>query len=568
MRLSKLFFQSLREVPADAELKSHQFLVRGAYIKKEAAGIYSFLPMGLRVLQKVEAIVRNEMNRSGAQEVLMPMVVPSDLWKESGRWNFYGPELLRFKDRKSTEFCLGPTHEEVITEIARSNIKSYKQLPVNLYQIQSKFRDEIRPRFGLMRGREFLMKDAYSFHVDQASLDIEYQNMYDTYCRIFEACGLKYKVVQADSGNIGGNASQEFMVLADSGEDLLLSCQTCDYAANREAAVCLPGVASKSISEPIKEVATPNQRTIEEVAAFLKIKPSQLFKSLIYMADGKPLMAVLRGDHELNEIKLKKALNATELALADEATIEKVTGAPRGFAGPVGLVNIPVYIDNAVFEIESGVTGGNKQDVHLLNVSPERDLAHGKKVDIRFAVEGDNCPKCQKSKLNMIRGIEVGHIFKLGTKYSTAMKAQFLDTQGKQVDMVMGCYGIGVSRVMQAAVEQNHDDFGPVWPKNLAPYQVAIIPANMSEVLQKETGEKLYQFCLKNNIEAIYDDRDERLGVKLKDIDLMGVPYKIILGKTLVEQKVEFKGRTQKDPEFIGLDLIEKKLLELGPLTP
>ncbi len=566
MRLSKLFFQSLRETPADAELKSHQFLVRGAYIKKEAAGIYSFLPMGLRVLQKVEAIVRREMNRSGAQEVLMPMVVPSDLWKESGRWNFYGPELLRFKDRKSTEFCLGPTHEEVITEIARSNIKSYKQLPVNLYQIQTKFRDEIRPRFGLMRGREFLMKDAYSFHVDQTSLDIEYQNMYDTYCRIFEACGLKYKVVQADSGNIGGNASQEFMVLADSGEDLLLSCQSCDYAANREAAVCSPVGSTLGLNlqvKPIAEASTPNQKTIEEVAEFLKVKPTQLLKSLIYVADGKPLMAVLRGDHELNEIKLKKVLNATELALADEATIEKVTNAPRGFAGPVGLKNIPVYVDHAVFEIESGVTGGNKQDVHLLNVSPARDLEHGKKVDIRFAVEGDTCPKCQKSKLNMIRGIEVGHIFKLGTKYSTAMKADFLNAQSKQEPMVMGCYGIGVSRVMQAAVEQNHDDFGPVWPKNLAPYQVAIIPANMSEALQKETGEKLYQFCLENNIDAIYDDRDERLGVKLKDIDLMGVPYKIILGKTLVEQKVEFKGRTQKDPEFISLDLIEKKLLEL-----
>ncbi len=563
MRLSKLFFQSLREVPADAELKSHQFLMRGAYIKKEAAGIYSFLPMGLRVLQKVEAIVRREMDRSGAQEVLMPMVVPSDLWKESGRWNFYGPELLRFKDRKSTEFCLGPTHEEVITEIARSNIKSYKQLPVNLYQIQSKFRDEIRPRFGLMRGREFLMKDAYSFHVDQASLDTEYQNMYDTYCRIFEACGLKYKVVQADSGNIGGNASQEFMVLADSGEDLLLSCQSCDYAANREAAVCLPGAAGKPTNESIKEVSTPNQKTIEEVAAFLKIKQSQLLKSLIYVADGKPLMAVLRGDHELNEIKLKKVLGASELALADEATIEKVTNAPRGFAGPVGLKNIPVYIDHAVFEIESGVTGGNKLDVHLLNVSPARDLTHGKKVDIRFAVEGDNCPKCQKSKLNMIRGIEVGHIFKLGTKYSTAMKAEFLNAAGKQELMVMGCYGIGVSRVMQAAVEQNHDDFGPIWPKNLAPYQVAIIPANMSEALQKETGERLYQFCLKNNIEAIYDDRDERLGVKLKDIDLMGIPYKIILGKTLVEQKVELKARSQKEAEFIGLDSIEKRLLEI-----
>ena len=562
MRMSQVVAPTLREDPSEAEIVSHKLMLRGGYIRKLAAGVYTFLPLGFRVLNKVANIIREEMDRAGAQEVLMPTLLPAELWKETGRWDIYGKELFRIKDRHDREFCLGPTHEEVITDLAKTAIRSYKQLPVTLYQIQTKFRDEIRPRFGLMRGREFLMKDAYSFHSSQESLDKEYQNMYNTYCRIFDRLGLKYRVVEADSGLIGGGYSQEFMVLADTGEEEIFHCSGCAYSASRESAGIGEYKMSRVASHEsrVEDVHTPNVRTVEEVSAFLKIKPSQLIKTLIYETERGAIAALVRGDHAINEAKLKKVAGVEDLRLADAAVIKKVTGAPVGFAGPVGLKGVQIIADNAVPFIEDGASGANKEDHHLVHLAYGRDYKADLTGDIRFAVHQDKCPRCEQGKFETSRGIEVGHIFKLGTKYSDKMKCVYLDEGNQEKTMIMGCYGIGVGRTAAAAIEQNHDKDGIVWPLPLAPFQIAIVPANMAEKEQAEVAEKIYQDCLSAGIAALLDDRDERMGVKLKDIDLIGIPYKLIIGKALKEGKVELKDRKTGAMELVEVAKIVEKV--------
>jgi len=556
MRMSRLVAPTLREVPSEAEVISHVLMLRGGFIRKLAAGVYTFLPLGFRVLNKVINIVREEMDRAGAQEVFMPSLLPAELWQETGRWEVYGKELFRIKDRHDREFCLGPTHEEIITDLARNSIRSYKQLPVNLYQIQTKFRDEIRPRFGLMRGREFMMKDAYSFHTSEESLEREYQNMYQTYNRIFDRMGLKYRVVEADSGLIGGGYSQEYMVLADTGEEEIFHCTHCDYSASRESA----GVGKWKMSpvpghgSPVKEVPTPNMKTVEEVSAFLKVKPSQLIKTLIYETERGAIAALVRGDHALNEAKLKRVAGIEDLRLADAAVIKKVTKAPVGFAGPVGLKGIQIIADTAVPLVEDGVSGANREDHHFMHIAYGRDYKADLIGDIRYALHADQCPRCEGGKFEVSRGIEVGHIFKLGTKYSEKMKCVYLDENNQEKVMIMGCYGIGIGRTAAAAIEQNHDKDGIIWPSPLAPFQVAVVPANTSEKDQIEAAEKIYDECQSLGIEALLDDRDERMGVKLKDIDLIGIPYKLIVGKALKEGKVEIKSRKTAETHTIPKD--------------
>ena len=558
MRMSQVVAPTLREDPTDAEVVSHKLMLRGGFIRKLAAGVYTFLPLGFKVLNKTIQIVREEMTRAGAQEVLMPTLLPAELWQETGRWEIYGKELFRIKDRHDREFCLGPTHEEIITDLVRNSVRSYKQLPVNLFQIQTKFRDEIRPRFGLMRGREFLMKDAYSFHTSEESLDKEYQNMYKTYCRIFDRMGLKYRVVEADSGLIGGGYSQEFMVLAETGEEEIFHCSHCNYSASRDSAGIgewkLGESRTQSTEHRTQEVHTPGVRTVEEVSAFLKIKPSQLIKTLIYETERGAIAALVRGDHAINETKLKKIAGVEDLRLADAAVIRKVTGAPVGFAGPVNLKGVKIIADNAVELIELGASGANKEDHHIINIVYGRDYKADLTGDIRYATHADQCPRCQDGKFEVSRGIEVGHIFKLGKKYSEKMRCVYLDDNNQEKVMIMGCYGIGVGRTTAAAIEQNHDKDGIVWPLPLAPFQVAVIPVNTSEKEQLELAEKIYQECSEQGIEALLDDREERVGVKLKDIDLIGIPIKMILGKALKEGKVEIKNRKSGETQLVAKD--------------
>ena len=542
MRLSHLFLHTLKEEPRDAEVVSHKLMLRAAMIKKLASGIYSYLPYGLKALRKVETIVREEMNAAGAQEVLMPGVQPSEVWKESGRWNVYGKELLRFKDRKGAEFALGPTHEEVITDLVRGEVSSYKDMPITLYQIQTKFRDEIRPRFGVMRAREFIMKDAYSFDQDDAAAEKSYDAMYKAYESIFTRCGLTFKAVEADSGPIGGNFSHEFM--AETGEDVILSCTACSYAANVEKAEIRPPreltLAAAPEGHPSK-VHTPDQRTVEEVCSLLKIQPQSLVKTMIYTSEQGVVAALVRGDQEVNEAKLKRILGVETLELADEETIGKCTGAPRGFAGPVGL-SVRMIAD---MSLTGGpyVTGANEADYHLRDVWLARDARIEKLADIRVAQPGDACPKCN-GDLTAIRGIEVGHIFKLGTKYSKAMHAEFLDETGVLKPMIMGCYGIGVSRVVAAALEQHHDDNGIIFPLPLAPYPVLILPIDIKSDEVMRVALDLYDTLNVLGIEALLDDRDLRPGVKFKDADLLGVPLRVTVGaKGLAEGIVEIKER-------------------------
>jgi len=569
VRMSQLVVPTLREDPREAEVVSHKLLLRAGFIRRLAAGIYTYLPLGFRVLNNVSNVVRQEMDKAGAQEVFMPSLLPAELWKETGRWDMYGKELFRIKDRHERDFCLGPTHEEVITDLVRNAIRSYRNLPVNLYQIQTKFRDEIRPRFGLMRGREFMMKDAYSFHTSQEDLEKEYQNMYKTYCSIFERLGLKYRVVEADSGLIGGGFSQEFMVLADTGEEELFVCPKCDYAASRESA----GVGEFRVADSqstgtsknaLKEVHTSGTKTIEEVAAFLKTSPDKTIKTLIYETETGPVVALVRGDHALNEAKLKRVLGVQDLRLASEKVIEKVTKAPLGFSGPVGLKGIKIVADNCVPLIENGITGANKKDHHIMDVSYGRDYKADLIGDIRFALCSDVCPKCKKGKFDVLRGIEVGHIFKLGTKYSEKMKCVYLDENNQEKTMIMGCYGIGIGRTAQAAVEQSFDKDGIVWPMTLAPYKVAIIPVNSSIPEQMEVAEKIYSQGRGAGVAILLDDRELRAGVKLKDIDLIGIPIKVIIGKALKDGKVEIKlrknGEVKLVPEDRAMDEIKALL--------
>jgi prolyl-tRNA synthetase len=544
MRYSQYFIPTVKETPADAEVISHQLMLRAGMIRKLAAGIYNYLPMGLRSIRKVENIVREEMNRAGAIEILMPGVIPAELWKESERWEQYGKELLRIKDRKDAEFCLGPTHEEVVTDLVRREIKSYRQMPINLYQIQSKFRDEIRPRFGLMRGREFIMKDAYSFDVDGQAADISYEKMYQAYRRIFERCGLRFRAVEADTGSIGGSSSHEFMVLADSGEDAIVSCSSCEYAANVEKAESRPMEAVEHADpRPLERVATPEKRTIEEVSEFLGVHAASMLKTLVLLADNEPVIALVRGDHELNEIKLKNALDCTELEMAGDEVVTKVTGAPVGFAGPVGL-KVKIIADLAVKGMKNSVTGGNEKDLHLKNVNLERDFQVARFADIRNVVHGDACPRCEGGILEMWRGIEVGHVFKLGTKYSKALKATFLDADGKEQIIFMGCYGIGIGRTVAACIEQNHDENGIIFPVPIAPFQCIISALNIKEEPVREASESIYRQLSEAGVEVLLDDRDERPGFKFKDADLIGIPLRIVVGsKNLALGNVELKER-------------------------
>ncbi len=568
MRTSQLLLATLKEVPADAEVISHQLMLRAGLIRKlEAGGLYTWLPLGLRVLRKVERIIREEMDRSGAQEVLMPVVQPAELWQKSGRWVQYGAELLRFNDRHEREFCLGPTHEEVITDLARRELRSYKQLPVNFYQIQTKFRDEIRPRFGVMRAREFTMKDAYSFHLNSESLQQTYDLMYRTYTRIFSRMGLKFRAVMADTGSIGGSASHEFHVLAASGEDAIAYCENSDYAANVELAAALPPTGGRpgGKSPGMAAVATPEQHTIAEVSKFLRINSAQCLKTLLVkgVEESSVVALVLRGDHQLNEIKAAKLPQvASPLAFAEEAEIRSVAGCSAGSIGPVGL-SIPIIADHAALAVADFVCGANQDGKHLTGVNWGVDLPEPVAADLRNVEVGDPSPDGQGT-LNIARGIEVGHIFQLGTKYSEAMEATVLDEQGSAVVMTMGCYGIGVTRVVAAAIEQNYDDNGIIWTDAIAPFHVALLPMNMhkSERLQKAV-DTLYAELTTAGFEVLLDDRKERPGVMFADMELIGIPHRIVLGdRSLDEGVVEYKGRCDKDNQNIAADEIVDFLRE------
>ena len=557
MRYSQYFIPTVKETPSDAEVISHQLMLRAGMIRKLAAGIYNYLPLGLRSIRKVENIVREEMNRAGAIELLMPAVQPAELWKESGRWEFYGKELLRFKDRKDAEFCMGPTHEEVITDLIRKEVRSYRQMPINLYQVQGKFRDEIRPRFGLMRGREFIMKDAYSFDVNEAGADISYEKMYKAYRRIFERCGLRFRAVEADTGTIGGNYSHEFMVLADSGEDAIVSCSDCEYAANMEKAQTRhAAVVEHAEPRPLERVTTPGQKSVEDVAEFLSVSTTQVVKTLVLVADGQPVVALLRGDYDLNEIKLKNHLGCAEIEMAGDDVVMKVTGAPAGYAGPVGLPeNVKVVADLSLEGLHNFVTGANAADTHLKNVNLKRDFNVSGFVDIRNVVIGDPCPRCATGTLEIWRGIEVGHVFKLGTKYSEALKATFLDADGKEQTIFMGCYGIGIGRTVAACIEQNHDENGIIFPIPIAPFHCIVSSLSVKEDAVKETAEQIYQQLLEGGVEVLLDDRDERPGFKFKDADLIGIPLRIVVGaKHLADGKVELKERRSGAMELVTIE--------------
>jgi prolyl-tRNA synthetase len=546
MRLSQLPISTLKEVPSEAEVISHQLMLRAGMIRRVAAGLYVWLPMGLRVLRNVERIVREEMNRAGALELLMPTVQPAELWKESGRWSKYGPELLRFKDRHEREFVYGPTHEEIITDIARRELRSYKQLPVNFYQIQFKFRDEIRPRFGVMRAREFLMKDAYSFHTDAASLAEGYRLMYEAYSRIFTRMGLKFRAVKADGGSIGGDTSQEFHVLADSGEDAIAFSDGDDYAANLETAATLPAATPRpAASQTLTKVATPNTRTIVELSAQLQIPASQCVKTLLVDgSEGDVVALVIRGDHELNAVKSQKLAGvASPLALASVARVRAAMGSEPGFLGPVGFQG-KIFVDHAAAHLADFVCGANEKDMHLTGVNWGRDLAEPVSVDIRNVQAGDPSPS-GRGTLQLARGIEVGHIFQLGCLYSQAMNASVLDEQGKALTMFMGCYGIGMTRVVAAAIEQNHDANGIIWPESLAPFQVVLVPINYQKSTRvQQTADALYQAFNAAGIDTLLDDRDARPGVKFADSELIGVPHRLVIGeRTLNAGKLEYRHR-------------------------
>ena len=546
MRLTRLHAPTLKDVPRDADVVSQRLLLRGGYLRKLAAGIYDYLPLARRVLRKVETIIREEMDAADAQEVLLPFVQPAELWKESGRWEKYGPELARLKDRKDGDFCLGPTHEEVIVDLVRRDVRSWRALPLNLYQIQAKFRDEIRPRAGLMRGREFIMKDAYSFDVDDDAADVSYDAMYAAYERIFARCGLDFRAVEADTGAIGGSRSHEFQVLADSGEDAIVACTECDYAANVEQAELPPPAAADggAASAAAAVVSTPEQRTIEEVAGFLDRPATAFIKTLVFRADDELVVALVRGDHELNEVKLKKAVGATTVELASEEEVRALTGAPVGFAGPVGLEGARIVADVNIAGMRDAVTGANQADAHLLHVDEGRDFSAGACVDLRLAQPGDPCPRCGGA-LQDFRGIEVGHVFFLGTVYSESMRCNYLDEQSKERPMVMGCYGIGVTRIMAAAVEQNHDDRGIVWPLALAPYAVTVLPLQMNKPDVVEAAERIYSGLKAAGVEVLIDDRKERAGSKFADAELMGIPYRVAIGgRGLAEGALEVKART------------------------
>lgn len=543
MKTSQLLIPTLRDDPGEAETVSHRLMLRAGLIRKVAAGIYTYLPLGLRVIRKIEQIIREEMNRAGAQELLMPIASPAELWKETARWDYYGKELLRFKDRHERDFCLGPTHEEVITDLFRREVRSYRQLPLNFYQIQTKFRDEIRPRFGLMRGREFIMKDAYSFDVDEAGAKVSYQNMYDAYTRIFTRCGLTFRPVEADTGLIGGDVSHEFMVLAETGEATVVYSNQGSYAANLERAEVLsPSDVDTTPLRPLTPIETPQRRTVEEVTAFLQITPRQLVKTLLYRAETETVAVLIRGDHDVNEVKLARLLKVTDVALADPETVQQVTGAPPGFAGPVGLQHVRILADHAIKGMKNVVIGANKADTHYQNANLDRDFTAEQFADLRNAQAGDPSPR-GSGVLTIAKGIEVGQVFLLGTKYSHKMNATILDDQGKERLAIMGCYGIGVGRTAAAAIEQNHDEKGIIWPFPIAPFHVHLLTVSQSEKTT-ETAAHLYTDLMAAGFEVLWDDRADRAGVKFNDADLIGAPFQIVIGdKGLADGVVEMKIR-------------------------
>jgi prolyl-tRNA synthetase len=557
MRWSKTFIPTLKEDPADAEVVSHKLLVRAGFIRQISRGIYDYLPLAIRVIRKIETIVREEMDRAGAQELLLPIASPAELWQESGRWEVYGKELLRFKDRHDRDFCLGPTHEEVITDLVRRVVRSYRELPFNLYQIQTKFRDEVRPRFGLMRGREFIMKDAYSFHTDVQDSEREYENMFQTYTRIFTRCDLRFRPVEADTGAIGGSQSHEFQVLAESGEDAIVSCSRCQYAANVQKAEIKPRrPAGRDVineAPKIRKVSTPGKKSVADVAAFLGLTPDKFIKTLVYKTDQNELVAALvRGDHEVNELKLQAVLGCREIALASEAEIQTATNVAPGFLGPIGL-KLPIVADVALQGIQGAVTGANEADAHFVEIDQERDFTPSVFADLRLAVAGDPCPRCEQGVLETHRGIEVGQIFYLGRKYSESLGATYLDAEGREQPIEMGCYGIGVSRLVAAAIEQNHDANGIIWPLSIAPFHVLLLPINYKDKAIQDASDGLYAELQKRGVEVLLDDRDERPGVKFKDADLIGIPLRVTIGakgleKGCIELRRRRDGKTEEVP--------------------
>jgi prolyl-tRNA synthetase len=558
MRISQVLNPTLREVPAEAEVISHQLMVRAGLIRKAAAGVYTYLPLGLRVLRKIEQIVREEMDAKGGQEVLLPIIQPAELWRETGRWDVYGPEMFRLNDRHDREFCLGPTHEEIVTDLVRGEVRSYKQLPLLLYQIQNKYRDERRPRFGLMRGREFVMKDLYSFDRDEAGLAESYKKMYDAYTRVFSRCGLTFRPVEADAGAIGGTGgTHEFMVLADSGEAAVVYCPDCDYAANVEKAECSPQpVAGEAPTGAYRSVPTPEAKTIDQVSEFLKVDKHELVKSLLYQGDDKIFLVLVRGDREINEIKLNNVLGPfINLQLAGPEAVRAALGCEPGFVGPLGASkDLYIVADLEVPLMKKAACGANEEGQHYVDVVPERDFRIDKVFDLRMIEAGEACPKCG-SALKEARGIEVGQVFKLGTKYSKALNATYLDESGQEKPCVMGCYGIGVSRTVAAAIEQNYDKDGIIWPIPIAPYHVVVVPVSVKDEQVMNTAEELYQQLMKLGVEVIMDDRDERPGVKFKDADLVGYPLRVVIGsKTLANGEVELRRRATGEVELVKVE--------------
>ena len=563
MRMSNLYLPTLKETPAEAEVPSHQLMLRAGLMRTLTAGVYTYLPLGWRVIRKVEEIVRQAMDESGAQELLMPVIHTAELWKESGRWEQFGPQMIKFQDRKGRDYCLGPTHEEVVTALVRGEIRSYKDLPLNLYQIQTKVRDEIRPRFGVMRGREFIMKDAYSFDRDYEGLDKSYRAMYDAYMKAFSGCGLEVRAVEADTGAMGGSESHEFMVLAEVGEDRIAFCDSCSYAANVEKAVAgeMGSTGSEEMKE-LEEVHTPGQKTIEEVTEFLGVEPARTIKSLALLADGEPVLVLIAGDDQLNEVKLANYLGANELTAVDDEDFDKYYHSTAGFIGPVGMEGVRILADLRVRDIVNGVTGANKTDYHLINVNPERDFTVEDYLDLRIVKDGDPCPKCG-GRLEIKSGIEVGHIFKLGTRYSESMGATYLDENGKEQLIVMGSYGIGISRLVAAAIEQNHDEKGIIWPKVIAPYQVIILALGEDEEVVK-VSEELYRELAARGVETLLDDRKERPGVKFNDADLTGIPLRITIGaRSLKNNLIEARVRRTGEEMQIGLEESVERIIEI-----
>lgn len=552
MKMSKMLMLTLREVPAEAEIASHKLMLRAGLMRKMASGIYNYMPLGLKVLKNVENIIREEMNNAGAQEFLASALIPAELWQESGRWDAYGAEMFRVKDRNSRDFCLGPTHEEVFTDIARNEIKSYKQLPVNLYQIQTKYRDERRPRFGVMRSREFVMKDAYSFDKDQAGLDASYERMHEAYVKIFNRCGLDAKAVSADSGAIGGANSAEFMVKSEVGEDDVVFCTKCDYAANIEKAEAKAELAEKEDLLEKEEVETPEVKTIQDLEKFFNVSAKKFAKTLIFNADGKIVAVMVRGDREVNEVKVSNALGTViNLDMATPEEVYKATNAKVGFAGPIGLKVDTLLVDEEVSKMYNFVVGANKTGYHFKNVNYGRDF-EGTVGDFRNVTEGEACPVCGE-KITISRGTEVGHIFKLGTKYSEAMHGDFIDEDGKKKPFLMGCYGIGVTRTLASIIEQHNDENGIIWPLSVAPYHVSVIPVNIKNEEQMEAAEEIYSALEQIGVEVLMDDRNERAGVKFKDSELMGIPMRVTVGKKIGENIVEFKLRAEGENEEINI---------------